>query len=411
MTGALDTPLAPGAWIGILGGGQLGRMLALEARRMGYRTRVLDPDPRCPAARAADEVITGTLDDPDAAERLARRVDVIVCEFENIRVDAAVAALRIRPVYPHPSILGIAQHRIREKETLARLGFPVPAFAAVDTPDDLATGLAVTGLPAVLKTATGGYDGQGQRVLRDPEEAHAAFAALRPQSERLILERFIPFEKEVSVICARDGRGRTACYPVAENVHREGILDVTVVPARIPEPVAAAARELAEAVAAGLDLVGLLAVEMFLTAEGTLLINELAPRPHNSGHYTLDACTCSQFEQLLRVACRLPVGSTDLLAPAAMVNLLGDVWIRSGGRPDFAAALAVPGVRLHLYDKEEARPRRKMGHLCATAGDAWEALARAQASRDRVLAGAARPFPEDAPAQGDPACPDGAPVR
>lgn len=384
--GNRGTPLLPGtgAWIGILGGGQLGRMLALEARRMGYRTCVLDPDPACPAARVADDQVVGALTDPAAAALLAGRVSVIACEFENISTQAVATAEEIVPVIPGSPLLEIAQHRVREKESLARLGFPVPAHASVKTRADLETGLKTTGLPAVLKTATGGYDGKGQKVVESLEEAITAWETLLPHADVLILERLIPLNRELSVICARDVRGRMACYPVAENIHREGILDATVVPARIPAAVAQAARELAMGVAEGLDLVGLLAVEMFLTHDGDLLINELAPRPHNSGHYTLDACACSQFEQLLRISCRLPLGSTKLLSPAAMVNLLGDIWIRTDGQPDFAAALAVPGVKLHLYDKQDARPQRKMGHLTATAANADLALAQAQTARVRA---------------------------
>lgn len=384
MSSPHGSTLLPGAWIGIAGGGQLGRMLAFEARRMGYRVAVLDPDPACPAAPLADEQVVGGLDDPAAFRSLAGRANVIVCEFENIAVDALAAAADVRPVYPSPALLAVAQHRVREKETLARLGFPVPPYAAVRTAADLEAGLEVTGLPAVLKTATGGYDGRGQQVVRERREALAAYEALRAEAGMLILEALIPFRCELSAICARDAAGRTACFPAAENSHQEGILEATVVPARVPAEVAAAAGELAAAVAERLDLVGLLAVEMFLTEDGRLLINELAPRPHNSGHYTLDACACSQFEQLLRIACRLPLGATDLLSPVAMVNLLGDLWIAAGGQPDFAAALAVPGVRLHLYEKREARPRRKMGHLCALAPDPDLALSRARTARSKA---------------------------
>lgn len=377
-------PLLPGAWIGVLGGGQLGRMLALEARRMGYRTCVLDPDPACPAARVADHQVVGALDDPAAAALMASRVSAVACEFENVSVESVAAAERSCLVYPAAEVLGIAQHRVREKDALASLGLPVPHYAAVRAAGDLEAALQVTGLPAVLKTATGGYDGRGQSVVHRLREAREAFESFRSLSDTLIVERLVSFSREISVICARDAGGRVACYPVAENLHREGILDATIVPARIPEPVARAAQELAMAVAEGLGLVGLLAVEMFLADGDELLINELAPRPHNSGHYSLDACACSQFEQLLRIMCGLPLGSTELLSPAVMVNLLGDVWTEAGGRPDFAAALAVPGAKLHLYDKHDIQPRRKMGHLCAMAPDADLALTRARTARARA---------------------------
>ncbi len=381
MSASGDRPLLPGTRIGIAGGGQLGRLLACEARRMGYHVAVLDPAAACPAAPVADEQVVGRLDDPAAFRRLADQADVVICEFENVAGEALAAIADLRPVYPNPVVLTVAQHRVREKESLARLGFPVPPYAAIRTAADLEAGLEVTGLPAVLKTATGGYDGRGQAVVRSRREALAVYQTLRSRAATLILEALVPFRCELSVVCARDVSGRTTCFPVAENIHREGILEATVVPARVPSEVAEAAKELAAAVAVGLDLVGLLAVEMFLTEDGRLLINELAPRPHNSGHYTLDACACSQFEQLLRVACRLPLGATDLLSSVAMVNLLGEVWIAAGGEPDFAAALAVPGVRLYLYEKHAIRPRRKMGHLCAVAPDPDLALARALAAR------------------------------
>ncbi len=384
MKGKRGTSLRPGGRIGILGGGQLGRMLAMEARRMSYNTHVLDPDPDCPASKVCDDQVVGALDDPAAAALLASRVSAVACEFENVSLDAVTAAERVCPVYPRAEILGIAQNRVKEKDQMVRLGLPVPAYAPVRTQEDVEPALRVTGLPAVFKTATGGYDGKGQAVVRSLEEALTAFEDLRPHAELLILERMIRFTKELSVVCARDAKGEMACYPVAENIHRDGILDVSIVPARISEPVAAAARELAMAVAEGLDLVGLLAVEMFLADENDLLINELAPRPHNSGHYTLDACACSQFEQLLRITCGLPLGSTDLLSPVAMVNLLGNVWVDSNGEPDFAAALTVPGVKLHLYDKKDIQPRRKMGHLCATAPNADLALSRALTARAKA---------------------------
>lgn len=241
------------------------------------------------------------------------------------------------------------------------------------------------GLPAVLKTATSGYDGKGQAVLRDQADADRAYAMLHSRSAMLVLEEYIAFEKELSVICGRDVDGRIVCYPVMENVHRGGILDTTVVPARIDAALATSARELAQAITERLGVVGLLCVEMFLTPDRRLLVNELAPRPHNSGHYTLDACPTSQFEQLLRVLCGLPLGSTELTSPAVMVNLLGDVWLEAGGRPNFAAALAVPGVKLHLYGKGDVRAGRKMGHLSALAPTLESAEKRAQAARRALV--------------------------
>lgn len=374
-------PLLPGATIGIIGGGQLGRMLALEARRMGYRTCVLDPDPGCPAGQVADEQVVAKYDDADAARELAGRADVITYEFENVNPDVVAIAEGIRPVFPGSQLLRVTQHRIREKESLAGLGFPVTRFHPVRSFADLEEGLRRLGLPAVLKTATLGYDGKGQAVIHDPAEAQKAYAALAPAGETLILEAFVRFQKELSVVCARDARGNVACYPVGENIHKGGILDTTIAPARVPDAVATAAQDLAAGVTEKLGVVGLLAIELFLDEDGKLLINELAPRAHNSGHYTLDACAISQFEQWLRAICHLPLGIPDLLAPGVMVNLLGDIWEAADQQPEFARALGLPGVKVHLYGKSQARPGRKMGHLCAVAPTVDLALERALAAR------------------------------
>lgn len=379
----MSTPLPPGSTIGIIGGGQLGRMIAIEARRLGYRTCVLDPDPESPGGQVADDRVVGSLGDADAARELARRVSVATYEFENIHVDAVRAAEALVPLYPGSAILQIAQHRVREKETLARLGIPVPKFSALRSREDLDEALRHLRFPLVMKTAVAGYDGKGQAVVRTADEANSAFARLSTQSDTLILEEFVELAMELSVICARSVDGHVACYPAAENQHRNGILDVTLVPARVPPTVSALAQELAVAIVQSLGLVGLLAVEMFLTLEGRLLVNELAPRPHNSGHYTLDACSTSQFEQLVRAICQLPLGSTDLHAPVAMANLLGDLW-PGDSLPDFAKALAVPGVRLHLYGKATSRPGRKMGHLCCVAGSAEGALTRVLTARSSM---------------------------
>ena len=362
----MGQPLPTGSAIGIMGGGQLGRMLAMEARRLGYRSCVLDRDPHSPAAQVADEQIRGDVGDPEAARALGRRVQVATYEFENIPFAAVEAVESVVPVFPSSGVLRIAQHRILEKQTLSDLGFPVPRFHAVRSNEDLDQGWRSLRPPLVLKTATSGYDGRGQAVVRSLEEAAAAWTHLRGACDTWILEEFLDLDLELSVVCARDDDGRTACYPPAENQHQGGILDVTLVPARVPSAVAHRARELAMAITSRLGVVGLLAVEMFLTRDGALLVNELAPRPHNSAHYTLDACATSQFEQLVRVLCRLPLGATDLQSPAAMANLLGDLW-QADGQINVAGALAVPDVRLYLYGKAAARQGRKMGHLCCLA--------------------------------------------
>lgn len=376
----MATPLKSGSTIGIIGGGQLGRMIATEARRLGYRTCVLDPDPQSPGGQVADDCVLGALDDPDAARELARRVQVATYEFENIHAETVAAAEALVPLFPGSAILRIAQHRIREKETLVRLGFPVPQFAALRSREDLEGALRRLPLPLVMKTATAGYDGKGQAVVRTTDEANAAFEGLSARCDTLILEEFVDLAMELSVVCARSVDGQIACYPVAENQHTHGILDVTLVPARVPPAVSAVARELAMGIIQGLGVVGLLAVEMFLTRRGNLLVNELAPRPHNSGHYTLDACPTSQFEQVVRVICQLPLGATELRAPVAMANLLGDLWPRHG-HPAFADVLSTPGVRLYLYGKSAARPGRKMGHLTCVADSVETAQARVLAAR------------------------------
>lgn len=378
--------LLPGATIGIVGGGQLGRMLALEARRCAYRTCVLDPDRRSPCGQVADDHVVAALDDAEAMRELARRSAVVTYEFENVDVAALAAAEAEGEVFPPGAVLRVAQHRVREKEAVARLGFPVPRFHAVQTRAGLQAGLDGLGLPLVMKTATSGYDGKGQAVVRTPAEAREAFERLIGACDALILEELVDFSLELSVVCARGRDGSTRCFTPGENRHRDGILDVTLAPARVPADVAVRAQEIAAGIATGLGVVGLITVEMFLARDGRLLVNELAPRPHNSGHLTLDACPTSQFEQLLRALCGLPLGEVGLYRPAAMANLLGDLWPQ-GGQPDFAQALAVPGVRLHLYGKAAARPGRKMGHLCCLAGTAEEAEARVLQARRALEAG------------------------
>jgi 5-(carboxyamino)imidazole ribonucleotide synthase len=367
-------PILPGRTVGILGGGQLGRMFAISARRMGYRVHALDPTADCPAGQVADVEVVAAYDDLDAARRFAAGVDVVTFEFENIPAETLQAIAETRPVHPAPEVLHICRHRLREKDFLSGHGFPLAAYRAVDGAAALARALAEVGTPAILKTADFGYDGKGQVRIDRTDDYEAAWAQMgRPLG---VLEAFVPFTQEVSVICARTADGEMACFGPVENVHARHILDVTTAPARVTPGVERSALELARAIAEALDVVGLLAVEMFVVGE-RVLVNELAPRPHNSGHYSLDACLTSQFEQQLRAVCGLPLGDAQLLRPAAMANLLGDLW--SAGEPNWAAALAFTDVKLHLYGKREARPGRKMGHLTALADTAAEA-------RERVLA-------------------------
>lgn len=378
MTGG---PILPGSTIGVLGGGQLGRMLALEARRMGYRILVLDPTSGSPAAQVADGQIVAPLDDVGATRELARRSDVITFEWENADADVLREMEGTVPLRPGPGVLEIARNRLREKDTARRLGLPTAEYRAVRSLDDLRDALGELGTPAVLKTTTGGYDGRGQIVIRDPAEAKAAFEELGRTGRELILEEWIRFRRELSVISARTPRGEIATFPVGENIHVGGILDITLVPARIPDTLAAEACRIGEVMAEGLGVVGLLAVELFLGEDDHLRVNEIAPRPHNSGHYTWEACAVSQFEQHLRAICGLPLGSTELLRPAAMVNLLGGEIGTGEGHPEVVGALAQSSVALHLYGKREPRPRRKMGHLTALADTAEEALERARRAK------------------------------
>lgn len=379
--------ILPGAVIGVVGGGQLGRMLALEARRMGYRTLVLDPGADAPAAQVGDELIHAPLDDRDAARELARRSDVVTLEWENADVATLRELEETVPVRPGAHVLHVCQHRVREKDAVRRLGVGTAEYRAVSTRAELDAALREIGAPAVLKTARGGYDGKGQAVIRTPDDAAAALEAVGGEGRELILEGFVPFRMEVSVVCARSAHGEVATFPVAENVHRRGILDLSIVPARVEPAVADEARRIGEALARGLDVVGLLAVEMFVTEDGRLLVNEMAPRPHNSGHYTWEGCVVSQFEQQLRAVTGLPLGSTELLRPAVMANLLGEDGGTGLGDDRVAEALGVPGVALHLYGKPEARPGRKMGHLTAVGDSVDAALARVTAAREAIRRG------------------------
>jgi 5-(carboxyamino)imidazole ribonucleotide synthase len=361
--------IPPGATVGVLGSGQLGRMFAIAARRMGYRVHTLSPDDDTPTGQVADREIKAAYDDLDAVRAFARGVSVVTFEFENVSTEAAEAAAAEAPVRPAGTVLHTTQNRLREKGFLRKAGFPVAPFAAVRSAEDLAGAITSIGTPAVLKTAGWGYDGKGQAKIARPEEAAAAWEALG--TEEAILEAFVDFACEVSVVGARGLDGAFAHFGVIANDHRNHILDVSVAPAPVASAVVKEAVEIARGILEALDVVGVLCVEMFLTQGGRLLVNELAPRPHNSGHLTFDACVTSQFEQQLRAICGLPLGSTALLCPAAMANLLGDLW--QTGEPDWAAACAFPDVKLHLYGKAAARRGRKMGHLTALATGPEEA--------------------------------------
>jgi 5-(carboxyamino)imidazole ribonucleotide synthase len=351
--------IGPGSTVGILGGGQLGRMFGIAARRMGYRVHAFEPHPDSPAGQISDVEVNAPFTDSQALKRFAREVDVISFEFENIPLSAIREVASIRPLRPRGEVLHICQNREREKAFLLKHGFPHAPFAVVESPEGLRAALKTIGTSSVLKTADFGYDGKGQLKLDGEIDAERTWE--RFHSARGVLEKWIPFQSELSVIVARDLKGRMVAYPPSENLHRRHILDISIIPGRFPPAIGDAAVRLASEITASLDVVGILAVEFFLTHDGQLLVNELAPRPHNSGHYTFDACVTSQFEQQLRAVCGLPLGSTDLLSPVVMWNLLGHLWKR--GAPDWKAILSEPRAKLHLYGKAEARPGRKMGHV------------------------------------------------
>jgi 5-(carboxyamino)imidazole ribonucleotide synthase len=376
-------PILPGATIGIFGGGQLGRMTAMAARAMGYRIHVLDPDPACPARFVVDECLEAGWDDSREAANLARACDVVTLEIEQISPQSMEAAGAFAPVRPGRAMLAILQNRIEQKDWLRRNGFPVGEYRAVRSLDALREGIVALGGRCFCKSSTGGYDGRGQGKVGFKDgadfetELRGAWEALG-ESEG-VAEQAIDLKREISVLVARAPNGEVKVYPAAWNHHDNQILTWSVIPAPIPAAMEAEARKIAEEIADTFQLEGLLAVEMFVSADGRLLVNELAPRPHNSYHASERACVTGQFEQHVRAICDLPLGDVDVVQPAAIANLLGEVWLDEKGvlkEPRFDAALAVPGVRLHLYEKQRPRKGRKMGHLSAVGATADEAVER-----------------------------------
>lgn len=354
-------PLLPGSIIGVLGSGQLGRMFAIAARRMGYRVHTYSPDFDTPTGQVSDVEVTAAYGDLDRVRAFAQNVKAVTFEFENIPAATAAACAEHTIVRPAGHILHTTQNRLREKAFLGSAGIPVTPYVPVHSLEDLRAGLNHLGCPAILKTAGFGYDGKGQVRVTVPGAIDAAWDAVGRVP--CVLEAMVDFECEISVVAARGEDGEFAHYGAVSNEHLQQILDVTSAPASVPEFIANDAVEITRTLMSRLEMIGVLCVEFFLTKSGKLLVNELAPRPHNSGHFTVDACTTSQFEQQLRAVCGLPLGSTEQFCPSAMANLLGDLW--AGGEPDWPAACAFPDVKLHLYGKTTARPGRKMGHLTA----------------------------------------------
>jgi 5-(carboxyamino)imidazole ribonucleotide synthase len=373
--------ILPPSMLGILGGGQLGRMFAVAAKTMGYRVTVLDPDANAPAAQFADVHLCAPFNDAAALKTLAQTCAAVTTEFENVNADAMRELARTTRVSPSGDCVAIAQDRIVEKSWINKAGLPTAPYLAIESVEDIQVDLTPY-LPGILKTARLGYDGKGQVRVSTQDEARAAYANLGGQA--CVLEKMLDLKLEVSAIVTRVSSAQMAVFPVAENSHENGILDVSIVPARIAPALAASAQKMAQSLAEALDYVGVLAVEFFVLSDDSLVVNEIAPRPHNSGHYTLTACLTDQFQQQVRAMCGLLPGRTDLLSPVVMVNLLGDVWKEDGREPNWDVLAEAPNAQLHLYGKKQARPGRKMGHFNVMAASADEALEQAQALKDTL---------------------------
>jgi 5-(carboxyamino)imidazole ribonucleotide synthase len=395
----MEPPILPGSVLGVLGSGQLGRMFAIAARRLGYRVHVLSPDDDTPTGQVADLEVRAAYDDLDAVAAFARGVSVVTFEFENVPAATTEVAGRYVPVRPGGHVLHTTQNRLREKSFLQAAGLPVTPFWPVRSRRELEAAVVQAGLPAILKTADWGYDGKGQVRLERPDDVERVWP--RFAGGEAILERYVDFACELSVVAARGADGAILTYPPTRNSHSRHILDVSVTPAGLTPQQADEAAEIARQIVTRLEVVGVLCVEFFLDRQGRLLVNELAPRPHNSGHWTIDGCTTCQFEQQVRAVCGLPLGAIRPHGAAAMANLLGDLW--QEGTPHWPAALADPEVKLHLYGKADARPGRKMGHLTVLAATPDEAEQRVRAARQRLAAragGAGAPYAVSPPGAG-----------
>jgi len=385
LDGSLEYSIQPGNWLGVLGGGQLGRMFTQAAQRMGYHVAVFDPEVDCPAAQVAEQHFCSTTSDQSSEQlvlEMSKLCSVITVEFENIPTEFLRIAGRTARTNPSADFLEICQHRLREKGSLQQAGFPTTPFMAVSSEQDVHRAAAELAWPLVLKTARSGYDGKGQTIVRCPDDVSKAWSLL--QTTEAIAEKWIDYDAEVSMITARNARGQVECYPLFENDHSNHILDITRCPVSAHlRHVESQAEQICRGIATNFGVLGLFCVEFFVTAEGELLINEIAPRPHNSGHLTIEAFTCSQFEQQVRAICNLPLVPPSMLRPAAMANLLGELW--QHGPPNWQKALAEPAAHLHLYGKAQARPGRKMGHLTVLDESASEAAITAKELRDRIV--------------------------
>lgn len=366
--------ILPGSTLGMLGGGQLGRMFTIAARTMGYEVVVLDPDKESPAGKLATTHICADYSDQAALKEIANNCDAVTTEFENVPASTLEALAKNGPVRPGSKAVTIAQDRIHEKNFLRDSGFSTAPFAVIQSFADLQKSISEIGTPAILKVSRFGYDGKGQFGINAESDIEKAWESL--QGEACVLEQRMPLDIEVSVVLARGIEGEVLTYPVSENIHEGGILDVSVVPARIDKALEEKVTSMAKEIATALDYVGVMAVEFFIS-NGELLVNEIAPRPHNSGHYTLDACLTDQFEQQVRAVCGLPLGETTLLSPVVMINMLGDIW-HNGKEPKWQKLLDHPNVKLHLYGKREARPGRKMGHFNVLSSNIDDALTLAE---------------------------------
>jgi 5-(carboxyamino)imidazole ribonucleotide synthase len=374
--------ILPGATVGILGGGQLGRMTAMAARSLGYHLAALDPDPSCAARFVVETCITASFDDVQAAREVAARSNVVTVEIEKVSVEALRAVQERVPMRPGPEVLFVVQDRARQKDWLQAHGFPVGPYRKALSEAELGKAAAGLGGRCYVKATRGGYDGRGQELLSAPEDAKRVWERLG--ALEVVVERALELESELSVLVARRPSGEARTYPPALNHHMKGILEWSVLPGPVSPGICAQAEAITRDIATALGVEGLLVAEFFLTRSGELFVNELAPRPHNTFHTTEVACATSQFEQLTRAVCDLPLGSTEVLRPAAIVNLLGDLWV-GDSTPAFDRALEIPGVTVHLYGKRAARPGRKMGHLSAIAATPDEALRKVQQARERLI--------------------------